>query len=44
MPRATVIGAGVGGLAAGLALQQRGWDVRIFERATALENVGAAPV
>jgi 2-polyprenyl-6-methoxyphenol hydroxylase-like FAD-dependent oxidoreductase len=41
MPRATVIGAGVGGLAAGLALQRRGWDVRIFERAAALENVGA---
>ena len=41
MPRVTVIGAGVGGLAAGLALQKRGWDVQIFERATALENVGA---
>ncbi|HEX8928649.1 MAG TPA: FAD-dependent monooxygenase, partial [Actinomycetota bacterium] len=41
MPDAIVIGAGVGGLAAGLALQRRGWQVRIFERATALENVGA---
>nr|WP_296067827.1 FAD-dependent monooxygenase [uncultured Actinoplanes sp.] len=41
MPEAIVIGAGVGGLAAGLALQRRGWQVRIFERATALENVGA---
>jgi 2-polyprenyl-6-methoxyphenol hydroxylase-like FAD-dependent oxidoreductase len=41
MARATVIGAGVGGLAAGLALQRRGWDVEIIERAAALENVGA---
>lgn len=41
MARATVIGAGVGGLAAGLALQRRGWQVEIIERATALENVGA---
>lgn len=41
MTRATVIGAGVGGLAAGLALCRRGWDVQIFERATALEDVGA---
>ncbi|WP_433303992.1 FAD-dependent oxidoreductase [Actinoplanes sp. CA-030573] len=41
MPEATVIGAGVGGLAAALALQQRGWEVRLFERAAALENAGA---
>lgn len=41
MAHATVIGAGVGGLAAGLALQRRGWTVTIFERAAALENVGA---
>jgi 2-polyprenyl-6-methoxyphenol hydroxylase-like FAD-dependent oxidoreductase len=41
MARAIVIGAGVGGLAAGLALQRRGWEVEIIERAAALENVGA---
>jgi 2-polyprenyl-6-methoxyphenol hydroxylase-like FAD-dependent oxidoreductase len=41
MARAIVIGAGVGGLAAGVALQQRGWDVTVLERAAALENIGA---
>jgi 2-polyprenyl-6-methoxyphenol hydroxylase-like FAD-dependent oxidoreductase len=41
MAHAVVIGAGVGGLAAGLALQRRGWRVEIFERAPALEDVGA---
>jgi 2-polyprenyl-6-methoxyphenol hydroxylase-like FAD-dependent oxidoreductase len=39
--RAVVIGAGVGGLAAGAALQQRGWDVSVLERSEALEAVGA---
>lgn len=41
MARALVIGAGIGGLAAGVALQQRGWNVTVLERATALEAVGA---
>ena len=41
MGRAIVIGAGVGGLAAGLALQRRGWQVEIIERAAVLEHVGA---
>jgi 2-polyprenyl-6-methoxyphenol hydroxylase-like FAD-dependent oxidoreductase len=41
MARAVVIGAGVGGLAAGLALQRAGWDVAILERASGLEQVGA---
>lgn len=41
MAHAIVIGAGVGGLAAGLALQRRGWRVEIVERAPALEDVGA---
>jgi 2-polyprenyl-6-methoxyphenol hydroxylase-like FAD-dependent oxidoreductase len=36
-----VIGAGVGGLAAGAALQQRGWSVSVLERAPALEAAGA---
>ncbi|MEV4343896.1 FAD-dependent oxidoreductase [Actinoplanes sp. NPDC049596] len=41
MPNATVIGAGVGGLAAAIALARRGWTVTVLERAPALENVGA---
>ena len=32
MAQAVVIGAGVGGLAAGLALQRTGWYVTILER------------
>lgn len=41
MARAVVIGAGIGGLAAGVALRRRGWDVTILERAPVLEPVGA---
>jgi 2-polyprenyl-6-methoxyphenol hydroxylase-like FAD-dependent oxidoreductase len=41
MARAVVIGAGVGGLSAGLALQRAGWDVTVLERAPGLEQVGA---
>ncbi|MDB5313302.1 MAG: Zeaxanthin epoxidase [Gemmataceae bacterium] len=41
MPRAVVIGGGIGGLAVGLALKQTGWDVSVFERAPALCEVGA---
>ncbi|MER6827067.1 FAD-dependent oxidoreductase [Streptosporangium sp. NPDC000563] len=41
MARAAVIGAGIGGLAAAVALQRRGWDVTVFERAAALESVGS---
>ena len=37
----SVIGAGVAGLAAACALAQKGARVRVFERAAALENVGA---
>src|SRR3954465_12864113 len=39
--RAVVVGAGIGGLAAAAALAQRGWEVRIHERAPSLEPVGA---
>jgi salicylate hydroxylase len=39
--RVIIIGAGIGGLAAGIALRQRGFDVRIFERSPKLEEVGA---
>ena len=36
-----VIGAGLGGLTAALALQRQGWRVRVFEQAPALGEVGA---
>jgi 2-polyprenyl-6-methoxyphenol hydroxylase-like FAD-dependent oxidoreductase len=39
--RAVVVGAGIGGLTAAVALQRRGWDVTVAERAPALEPVGA---
>lgn len=35
-----MIGAGIGGLSAAAALHQRGWDVTVCERATALEPIG----
>ncbi|MDP9849843.1 FAD-dependent monooxygenase [Streptosporangium lutulentum] len=41
MGRAVVIGAGIGGLTAAVALQRRGWDVTVFERAASLEPVGS---
>jgi 2-polyprenyl-6-methoxyphenol hydroxylase-like FAD-dependent oxidoreductase len=40
-PSAVVIGAGVGGLTAAVALHQRGWRVTVLERAPAIEAVGA---
>lgn len=39
--RATVIGGGIGGLAAGAALSAQGWTVTLYERAPALQAVGA---
>ncbi len=39
--RITVIGAGIGGLAAALALQARGASVRILEQSEAIQEVGA---
>lgn len=41
MPRIAVAGAGIGGLAAALALAEVGCTVEIFERAEALEPIGA---
>lgn len=40
-PRAVVIGAGIGGLTAAVALRLRGWHVTVLERAATLEPVGA---
>jgi salicylate hydroxylase len=39
--RIAIIGAGLGGLTAAIALLQRGFDVRVFEQASALGEVGA---
>src|ERR1700744_1884743 len=39
--RVIIVGAGIGGLAAAVALRQRGFDVEIFERSTKLEEAGA---
>ncbi|SEE18015.1 2-polyprenyl-6-methoxyphenol hydroxylase [Streptomyces sp. 2131.1] len=41
MPRAVVIGSGIGGLTAALALHRSGWQVTVLERAESLEPVGA---
>ena len=40
--KAVVVGAGIGGLAAAVALRRIGWQVEVFERATELGEVGAA--
>ncbi|MCX4824815.1 FAD-dependent monooxygenase [Streptomyces sp. NBC_01142] len=39
--RAVVVGSGIGGLTAAVALQQTGWQVTVLERAASLEPVGA---
>jgi salicylate hydroxylase len=39
--RVAIIGAGIGGLAAAVALRQRGVEVALYERASKLEEVGA---
>ncbi|WP_284638049.1 FAD-dependent monooxygenase [Paenibacillus silviterrae] len=42
--KAIIIGAGIGGLSAAIALAQAGWDVEIYERAQALTGTGAGIV
>jgi 2-polyprenyl-6-methoxyphenol hydroxylase-like FAD-dependent oxidoreductase len=37
---ALIVGAGIGGLSAGLALRHAGWNVRIFERASSPRELG----
>lgn len=39
---ALIVGAGIGGLAAGVALQRAGWRTRIFERAASPRELGFA--
>src|SRR5437016_881455 len=39
--RVVIVGAGIGGLAAAVALRQRGAEVRLYERSVRLEEVGA---
>ena len=37
---ALIVGAGIGGLAAGIALRNAGWRIRIFERAASPRELG----
>ncbi|MFB6720549.1 FAD-dependent monooxygenase [Kribbella sp. NPDC056345] len=38
---AVIVGAGIGGLAAAIALHRHGWNIKVLERAPALREVGA---
>ncbi|GLU49717.1 FAD-dependent monooxygenase [Nocardiopsis ansamitocini] len=40
-PHAVVVGGGIGGLAAAVALHRKGWAVTVCERSPAIEPVGA---
>lgn len=42
MRKALIVGAGIGGLAAAVALRRAGWDVRVFERASSPRELGFA--
>jgi salicylate hydroxylase len=39
--RILILGAGIGGLTAALALRQAGFDAHVYEQARALREVGA---
>lgn len=41
MPRAVIVGAGIGGLTAAIGLKQTGWDISVYERSWELREVGA---
>jgi len=40
-PKVLIIGAGIGGLTAAIALRQAGFQVEVFERASELKEIGA---
>ena len=42
LPTALIVGAGIGGLAAGITLRRAGWQVRVFERAQSPGELGFA--
>lgn len=42
--RSIIIGAGIGGLSAGLALQRRGFKVVVYERAQEVREIGAGVI
>ncbi len=42
--KALIVGAGIGGLAAAIALRKIGWDVVVFEKASEIKGIGAAIV
>ncbi len=42
MPKAILIGAGIAGLAAGIAFCKAGWEVDVLERAPRIDPMGAA--
>jgi salicylate hydroxylase len=42
--RIIIVGGGIGGLATALALQQRGYAVRVYERAREMREIGAGVV
>lgn len=39
---ALIVGAGIGGLSAAIALHKTGWNVRVFERASSVRELGIA--
>lgn len=41
MPKALIVGGGIGGLATAIAFSRRGWDIEVLERATRIAEVGA---
>ena len=44
LPRISIVGGGIGGLSAALALQHFGYRVVIFEQARELREIGAGVV
>ena len=42
MPTALIVGAGIGGLSAAISLRKAGWNVRVFECAASVRELGFA--